>query len=159
MEKTSASAPSNLVAGANYIWNNGWGVLSAASNNPTDQILGNSSLKALSHLYSGTGWDRQRSLPGSLGVPATPYSGMQSLAITTATTTAVKASAGVVGTLSNASGAATGTITVYDSTTGSGKTLWSGTLATGQVLPLGLPCGTGITIVTAAADAIAVSYA
>lgn len=92
-------------------------------------------------------------------VASTPYSGLYSLAITTATTTAVKASTGLVGTLSNASGAATGSVTVYDSTTGSGKTLWAGTLAAGQVLPLGIPCGTGITIVTAAADPIAVSYA
>jgi hypothetical protein len=89
---------------------------------------------------------------------ATPYSGIQSVAITTATTTVVKSSGGIVGTLSNASGAVTGTITIYDSTAGSGKTIWSGTLAAGQVLPLGIPCGTGITIVTAAANAIAVSY-
>jgi hypothetical protein len=114
---------------------------------------------SLGVLYNGSTLDRQRGIPGSDGVPATAASGMQSLAITTATTTAVKASAGVIGTLSNASGAATSTITVYDSTTGSGKTLWSGTLSAGQVLPLGIPCATGITVVTAAADAIAVTYA
>ncbi len=89
---------------------------------------------------------------------ATTYSGIQSVAITTATTTVVKSSGGIVGTLSNASGAVTGTITIYDNTAGSGKTIWSATLAAGQVLPLGIPCGIGITIVTAAADAIAVSY-
>lgn len=112
--------------------------------------------------YNGSGsagYDRIRSLFGATGILATPTSGMQSLAITSATTTSVKSSAGVIGTLSNASNAATGTITIYDSTTGSGKTLWSGTLSAGQVLTLGLPCSTGITIVTAAADAIAVSYA
>lgn len=101
----------------------------------------------------------QAAVPYSTGVAATPYSGQDSVAITTATTTTIKASGGVVGTLSNASGAATSTITVYDSTTGSGKTLWSGTLSAGQVLPLGIPCATGITVVTAAADAIAVTYA
>ena len=107
---------------------------------------------------AGTMW-RLRIVPGTSGIQASPYSGLQSVAITTATTTAVKASAGVVGTLSNASGAVTGTITVYDNTAASGKTLWSGTLAAGQVLALGIPCGTGITVLTAAADAIAVSYA
>ena len=101
---------------------------------------------------------RAQMIAGAYVFPS-PTSGLQSVAITTATTTAVKASAGVVGTLSNASGATTGTITIYDNTSATGKTLWTGTLAAGQVLPLGIPCGTGITIVTAAADAIAVSYA
>ena len=124
--------------------------------------LGNSyslSTAPMAFVYNGTSWDRRRGIPGTDGVAASPYSGMQSVSITTATTTAVKASAGVVGTLSNASGATTGTITIYDNTSATGKTLWTGTLAAGQVLPLGIPCGTGITIVTAAADAIAVSYA
>jgi hypothetical protein len=101
----------------------------------------------------------QASIPGSTGIAATPFSGLYSAAITTATTTSIKASAGVVGSISNASGAATGSITVYDSTTNSGKTIWSGTLAAGEILSIGMPCGTGITVVTAAADAIAVSYA
>lgn len=97
-------------------------------------------------------------LPNTSLIP-TAYSGTTPVYITTATTTSVKSSAGVVGTLSNASGAVTGTITVYDSTTGSGNVVWTGTLAAGQILPIGMPCATGITIVTAAADAIAVSYA
>ena len=93
------------------------------------------------------------------GVLSTPGSGTKPVYITTATTTAVKASRGVLGSLSNASGAVTGAITVYDNTAASGNVLWQGTLAAGQVLPIGMPCATGITIVTAAADAIAVSYA
>lgn len=92
------------------------------------------------------------------GILATPCSGTTSVAITTATTTSLKANPGVIGTISNASGAATGTITVFDSTTASGKTLWQGTLSAGQVLPIGMPCTVGITVLTAAADAIAVSF-
>ena len=86
-------------------------------------------------------------------------SGLSTTAITTATTTLVKSGAGVVGSISNAGSATTGTITVYDSLTASGKKLWSGTVALGGVVALGMPCAIGITVVTAAADTIAVSYA
>lgn len=105
------------------------------------------------------GWNRYRAIPGSLGVVASAYSGESSVAITTSTTTSVKASAGVVGTIINAGSATSGVITIYDNTAASGKTIWAGTLTAGQVLPLGIPCGTGITVVTAAADTITVSYA
>ncbi len=88
-----------------------------------------------------------------------PYSGLHSVAITTATTTAVKASGGAIGTIINAGTATSGTVTIYDNTAASGKLIWAGTLTAGQVLPLGIPCGTGITVVTAAADTITVSYA
>lgn len=101
----------------------------------------------------------QALVPGSTGCAATPQSGQNTVYITTATTTAVKASGGVIGTIACASGATTGVITVYDNTSASGDVVWTGTLAAGQVLPLGMPCGTGITIVTAAADAIACSFA
>lgn len=88
----------------------------------------------------------------------TTFSGNQTVAITTAATTTVKASAGIVGTISNASNAVTGIITVYDNTIASGQMLWQGVLAAGQVLQLGLPCAIGITVVTAGAQAIAVSF-
>lgn len=109
--------------------------------------------------WNGSTWDKVRVIPGATGASVTPTSGMYTVGITTATTTVVKASAGVIGTISNASGAATGAITVYNNTSATGTVVWTGTLAAGQVLQLGLPCGTGITVVTAAADAIAVSYA
>lgn len=109
-----------------------------------------------SAIFNTVSWDRTR---GISGIQATPYSGMSSTAITTATTTAIKASAGMLGTISNAGNVITGVVTVYDSLSAAGKKLWAGTLAAGQVLPLGIPCGTGITVVTAAADTIAVSFA
>lgn len=98
-------------------------------------------------------------IPDSSGVPSSATSGINSVAITTATTTSVKSSAGVIGTLINAGTATSGVITIFDNTTASGKTIWSGALTAGQVLALGIPCGTGITIVTAAADTITISYA
>ena len=104
-------------------------------------------------------WARSRAVSNTNGVPASATSGLTPAYITTATTTVIKASAGVVGTLSNASGAATGSVTIYDSTSASGNVVWSGTLASGQVLSLGFPCAAGITVVTAAADAIALTYA
>lgn len=109
--------------------------------------------------WNGASWDRVRVIPGATGVAATPYSGTQSVAITTATTTAVKGSPGVVGTLINAGGATSGAISIYDSATASGKMIWSGTLTAGQVLPLGMPCSTAITVVTAAANSLSLSYA
>ncbi len=108
-------------------------------------------------LFNGTSWDRIRSV--SLGIQATPCSGTNTTYITTATTTAVKASKGSLGTLINAGGSTSGQITIYDSTSASGSIIWAGTLVAGQVLPLGLPCLTGITIVTASVGTIAVSYA
>lgn len=104
------------------------------------------------------GWDRLRVIPGVTGILGSPSSGITPAYITTATTTAVKASAGVIGTITNA-GTAAASVTVYDNTAASGNLVWSGTLAAGQVLALGFPCATGITVVTAAAGAIAVSYA
>ena len=98
-------------------------------------------------------------LPGNGGVAPTPYSGTGIAQITTATTTEVKSSAGYVGTLINAGSSTTGAITIYDATSATGTPVWSGTLTAGQVLPLGIPCNTGITVVTAAADTITVSYA
>lgn len=90
---------------------------------------------------------------------ATYLSGITSTAITTIATTVVKSTPGVIGTISNGSNAVTGIITVYDNTTATGKLIWAGTLAAGQVLPIGIPCTIGITVVTAGAQAIVVSYA
>ena len=109
--------------------------------------------------FNGSSWDKERVIASATGVAATPYSGGQSVAITTATTTAVKGSPGVVGTVINAGSATSGAITIYDNTAASGKIIWSGTLTAGQILPLGMPCGTGITVVTAAANTLVVSYA
>lgn len=100
-----------------------------------------------------------RVIPNTTGVVANAYSGKYSVAITTATTTAVKASGGAIGTIINAGGATSGAISIYDNTSATGKLIWAGTLTAGQVLPLGIPCGTGITITTAAANTITVSYA
>jgi hypothetical protein len=89
---------------------------------------------------------------------ATPYSGTKTVQITTATTTSVKSSGGTVGTLLNSSGAATGNVAIYNATSATGTPIWQGTLAAGQVLPIGVPCNAGITVVTAAANAITLSY-
>ncbi len=61
-----------------------------------------------------------RTIPNTTGVITDAYSGKYSVAITTATTTAVKALGGVVGSLANASEAVPDTITVYDNTSVSG---------------------------------------
>lgn len=99
---------------------------------------------------------------GSTGVLADPRSGTGSVAITTATTTSVKASGGVLGTIINAgSAASTGTLTVYDNTSATGTpviVLPTG-IAQAQVIVLAFPMGTGITIVTSQADTWRVSYA
>lgn len=89
---------------------------------------------------------------------ATYLSGTTSTAISSIATTTLKSAPGVIGTISNGSNAVTGIITVYDNTVASGKLIWAGTLAAGQVLPIGIPCVTGITVVTAGAQAIVVSY-
>lgn len=110
-------------------------------------------------LFDGNNWVRTRSIPGTLAIQATPYSGLVTVAITTIATTSVKSASGALGTITNAGNAITGIVTVYDSLSATGKKIWAGTLAAGQVLPLGIPCGIGITITTAAADTLAVSYA
>lgn len=81
--------------------------------------------------------------------------------ITTATTTVIKSGAGFVHTI-NILGGTLGAITVYDNTTGSGTTIIPTITPTAT-----LPCppiildesfGTGLTIVTAAATVINVSF-
>ena len=88
----------------------------------------------------------------------TTRSGSTTVYITTATTTDVKSGAGTVGSITNGGSATSGTITIYDNTAGSGNVLWAGTLTAGQVLALNMPVQTGITVVTAAADTLALSY-
>jgi hypothetical protein len=109
---------------------------------------------------------------GTVGVTALPalptggniiglvvqVSGTSSTEITAAATTVVKASPGIVGTLINAGAAISGIVDVYDDPAAVGKKVWSGTLAAGAVLALNVPCGLGITIVTAAADTLLVSW-
>lgn len=99
---------------------------------------------------------------GNCGVLADPLSGTSSVAITTATTTSVKSAPGVIGRIINAGGAATtGTLTVYDNTSATGTPIIVIPAAQAQaaIINLGVPCGTGITIVTSAADTWRVTYA
>lgn len=107
--------------------------------------------------YNGTSWDRARVIPGATGVLATPYSGTKNLALTASAE--VKATPGVIGTFVNTGTTTSPTITVYDNTAASGTVVWSGTLAAGQVLPLGMPCGVGIYVALSAAGTITLSYA
>ena len=67
-------------------------------------------------------------------------------------------SEGAVGTLINAGSGTSGQITIYDNTSASGGVVWAGTLAAGQVLPIGIRVGNGITVVTAAADTLMISW-
>ena len=113
------------------------------------------------YLYesSNNGWYAKQTITGTSGVPATPSSGLHPIYITTATTTLVKTGPGVVGTLANATGLATGTVQIYDNTAASGNMLWQGQMGEYQVLPIGMPVNTGIVIVTTAIQNISVSYA
>jgi hypothetical protein len=85
-------------------------------------------------------------------------SGSQTTPIVAAATTVIKAAAGVVGSIVNAGAAISGVIDVYDDPAAVGIKLWSGTIAAGGILALNLPCALGITIVTAAADTLVVSW-
>lgn len=79
-------------------------------------------------------------------------------AINTATTTVVKSGTGVLHSLSVAAGTL-GAITVYDNTAGSGTTImrtFTPTVAGNFVLDVAF--STGLTIVTAAATVVTVSY-
>ena len=96
-------------------------------------------------------------IPGATGVLATPYSGTKNLALTASAE--VKATPGVIGTLVNTGTTTSPTITVYDNTAAAGTVVWSGTLAAGQVLSLGMPCGVGIYVGLSAAGTITLSYA
>lgn len=91
-------------------------------------------------------------------VLASPYSGDTTAVITTATTTQLAVGPAMMGTLVNTGAATSGAITVYDNTAASGTVLWTGTLTASQVLPLGLPCAVGLTVVTASAGSLLVSY-
>lgn len=91
-------------------------------------------------------------------VLASPYSGDSTAVITTATTTQLALGPAMMGTLVNTGSATSGAVTVYDNTAASGTVLWTGTLTASQVLPLGLPCAVGLTVVTAAAGSLLVSY-
>jgi len=86
---------------------------------------------------------------------ADPRSGTTTNYITTAGTVGLKDSGGIVGTIINAASATTGLITINDGT----NVIWSGTLAAGQVLPIGMPTTTNIAITTASAGTIAISWA
>lgn len=154
-----ANAPVLLIAGQSGGYAEILGVVPVpigADAIPTDAYFGPFTSASLFG-YNGTTWDRVRSIPGTTGVLATPYSGMQNTAITASAE--VKASAGVVGTLINTGSATSPVITVYDNTAANGTVIWAGTLTAGQVLPLGIPCGTGIYVSLAAAGTITVSYA
>lgn len=93
------------------------------------------------------------------GILATPYSGSRLFLATAAGLSVITANEAMVGTLSNTGTATTGTITVFDGTTTAASPVWSGTLAAGQVLPLGMPCPEGLSVDLASAATIMVSYA
>lgn len=79
-------------------------------------------------------------------------------AINTATTTTVKSGIGILHTITVAAGTL-GAITVYDNTAGSGTTImrtFTPTVAGTYILDVGFT--TGLTIVTAAATVVTVSY-
>lgn len=84
--------------------------------------------------------------------------GTSKLTIAAATTTLVKSGGGYLSRIFNGSNSTTGLVTVYDALTATGNAIWSGTLAAGQVLDIGLPMLTGITVVTAGAQPITVGY-
>ena len=124
------------------------------------------SLPSGNNVIGGVGiWDSQNHqisvIPGTNATLCTPESGLFSLAITTATTTSVKTSSGCIGTIVNAgAGASTGTLTIYNATSATGTPVLqlAAGAAQGQIIKLGVPCGTAITIVTSAADTWRVSY-
>lgn len=99
------------------------------------------------------------STSNNIPVLPTPESGSNVTYITTATTTNILTQHGVLGTLSNAANVTTGLITLYDSSTASGNIIWEGTLAAGQLIRFGVPTSAGLTVVTAAANAIAITSA
>ena len=113
----------------------------------------------INFVITGNVYNEQMGIPGT-GIEATPYSGVQTSAITTATTTQVKTGAGVLGTLINGLAGASGTVTIYDNTSATGKVLLSLTSMTqGQVIPLGIPFSIGLCIVTVGSQDTIVAYA
>jgi hypothetical protein len=89
-----------------------------------------------------------------------PFRGRQGTAarIVTATTTTVKSGAGFC-VLVRCGGGTLGNVTIYDNTAGSGTVLFGPiTPDKGQVLLEAVEFGTGLTIVTAAATELQVSY-
>ncbi len=79
-------------------------------------------------------------------------------AINTATTTTVKSGAGVLHSITVAAGTL-GAITVYDNTAGSGTTIMrTFTPTAAGTFVLDVSFNTGLTIVTAAATVVTVSY-
>lgn len=136
----------------------GAGEFGAAGSGISDNNNGVSTLLVAPTAWNGGGYDRIKVATPGCGVQATTYSGTATAAVTASV--AVKASPGVVGTLINTGAAVSPTITVYDNASAaSGTQLFNGTLAAGQVLPLGLPAASGIYVTLSAAGTITVSYA
>lgn len=91
-------------------------------------------------------------------LPASPASGYSATYITTATTTNVANGGGLLARVIYSGATASATLTIYDSTTGSGPVIWSGVLQPGQMLELAAPCNTGATLVTGDVGPYAVYY-
>lgn len=96
--------------------------------------------------------------------PRTTFPGpQQTVGITSATTTTVKASPGVLVRIIVNKAVAAGTYTLYDGTAAAGTkiatvTLPNPLLANQFVLEYGVACSTSITVVTSAADDLTVVY-
>jgi hypothetical protein len=98
---------------------------------------------------------------GFISPSASATGGYSFSAISTATTTVVKSAAGYLHTITIAGGTA-GAITIYDNTAGSGTTIipafTPASVSVPVTLVLDIAFATGLTIVTAAATVITVSY-
>lgn len=121
-------------------------------------------------VFNGTNWDRQYSgaaaatAGGGLGAAAVEENGRTFSNITTATTTTVKSGKGNLHTLCLNTVAASGVVTVYDNTAGSGTKILTITNPL-TLLAMGPLCGTydiafstGLTVVTTGTQDITVSY-
>lgn len=127
-------------------------------------------VNSMSRLYNGTNSDRNRSIQGAaatntgIGVQAVEEAGRTFSNITTATTTTIKSGSGFLHTLTINTTVASGVITIYDNTAGSGTKIATITnpLTLLQMGPLtatyDLAFSTGLTIVTTGAQDITVTY-
>lgn len=129
-------------------------VYADGSSNTAGAYLGNTQTFGMG--FNGTTWDRQR-VDANKNLMVSP-AGNSFVAISTAATTAVKASAGKLHTLTVTGGTA-GAITCYDNTTASGTKIadFDSTNAM-ATYTLDVAFGTGLTCVTGAATKVTVSF-
>lgn len=149
----------------------GNGVAAGFLVNSGDALSNSSSLypaASFGRVFNGATWDRAYSGAGSaaagagLGAAAVEEAGRAYNNITTATTTNVKSGKGNLHGLTFNTQVAGATVTLYDSTTGSGTKIGTITLPATVGEPFTLPYDvaftTGLTIVTSAATDITVAY-